>query len=64
MSGDEAQFKITCAKCGCDNVYIDDSRGWSEETGPWGSIDLICRGCGNDQDVDDLRRALDKRNDE
>ena len=41
------QFKVTCAKCGSDNVVLDDSLGYSDYTGRWGSVDLMCKSCPN-----------------
>lgn len=38
-------FKVTC-KCGSTNVEIDNSLGYSETSGAWGSIDLCCLDCG------------------
>lgn len=39
-------FTVIC-KCGSKNVYTEDSRGWSETSGGWGSLDLVCDDCGN-----------------
>lgn len=44
-------FKITCKKCGSENVQVCDDRGWSDYTGTWGSIDLMCKDCPNMLDI-------------
>ena len=37
-------FEVKC-KCGSTNIEIEDSRGYSEISGPWGSIELHCVDC-------------------
>ncbi len=61
---DHPGFEIVCKKCGSKNIHVKDSRGWSEETGAYGSIDLRCRDCGNEQDIEDLAKLLNENNDE
>ncbi len=40
-------FTVICDKCGGKDVFMRDGRRCgSEETGAWGSLELICRGCG------------------
>ena len=39
-------FTITCGKCGSQSVRIKNDMGWSEESGSFGSIDLLCDECG------------------
>lgn len=39
-------FTITCEKCQSTDVYVDNTMGWSEGSGSWGSIDLTCATCG------------------
>ena len=41
------EFEVKCKKCGSTNVDLDNSMGWSEESGGWGSLDLMCQDCGN-----------------
>jgi len=40
-------FKIMCDKCKDYNVYVDNSMGFSDLSGSWGSVDLICNDCDN-----------------
>lgn len=41
-------FEITCGKCGGKKVYIENSMGWSELSGGWGDVRLICLECENE----------------
>ncbi len=43
-------FEIKC-KCGSTRVAVDNSLGFSETSGQWGSIDLICCLCGHETSV-------------
>ena len=45
------KFTVTCDKCGGTNLEIDDSRGYSETSGSWGSIDITCLDCGNSEEI-------------
>lgn len=38
-------FHIICI-CGRDRVYVENSCGHSAESGGWGSVELVCAGCG------------------
>lgn len=38
-------FVITCQKCGSTDVYVENSLGFSSESGQWGSVDLVCANC-------------------
>lgn len=40
-------FTVTCNECGSDEVYVDNTVGFSSISGMWGSVDLICANCGN-----------------
>jgi hypothetical protein len=40
-------FSVQCDKCGSKLVELDNSMGWSEMSGGWGSIDFVCAECGN-----------------
>jgi len=40
-------FAIRCTKCNGERVVFDNTLGWSEGSGAWGSIDLICLDCEN-----------------
>lgn len=37
-------FKVTC-ECGSKNIELDNSLGYSPESGRWGSIDIHCLDC-------------------
>ncbi len=39
-------FECVC-ECGSKNVVIKDNTGCSGYTGMYGSVDLVCRECGN-----------------
>jgi hypothetical protein len=38
-------FTIICDKCGSKDCYIDNSLGFSETSGGWGSVDIVCNDC-------------------
>lgn len=38
-------FTITCDQCGSAAITIENSLGFSAESGGWGSIDLVCDTC-------------------
>ena len=38
-------FSIKCNKCNSNQITINNSLGYSSESGMWGSIDLICSKC-------------------
>jgi hypothetical protein len=40
-------FGVSCKKCGSAKVMLDNSLGFSELSGSWGSIDLFCLDCEN-----------------
>lgn len=44
-------FTVTCKACGCTRITVEDSRGWSELSGAWGSVDWKCLGCGFSQEI-------------
>lgn len=39
-------FSVACLQCGSDKVILDNSMGFSVESGGWGSIDFECQECG------------------
>jgi hypothetical protein len=41
-------FEIKCLECGSTNVYIDSDVGYSETSGNWGGVQLICAYCGKE----------------
>jgi len=38
-------FTITCDKCGSQRVEVENSLGFSPQSGGWGSVDLHCLDC-------------------
>jgi ssDNA-binding Zn-finger/Zn-ribbon topoisomerase 1 len=40
-------FTITCDNCQSTRVRLDDNRGYSPDSGAWGSVDLVCLDCPN-----------------
>lgn len=40
-------FTITCQTCGSTDVVVENTLGWSSQSGAWGSIDLSCNDCTN-----------------
>jgi ribosomal protein S27E len=40
-------FTVTCNNCGSTLIELDDSLGFSAQSGGWGSIDIECLNCGN-----------------
>lgn len=44
-------FTVTCDECGSQNVVLDNSLGFSEMSGAWGSVDLKCQDCGNETEI-------------
>lgn len=46
-------FTIICKKCKSINVELIDSRGYSDESGTWGSVDFTCVDCGSQEEIID-----------
>lgn len=44
-------FTVTCNKCGGTNTRLENSMGYSPESGGWGSIDFVCNDCGNQTEI-------------
>lgn len=44
-------FKVTCQKCQSDNINLDNTMGYSDMSGSWGSIDFVCLDCGNRTEI-------------
>lgn len=40
-------FKITCLKCGCEDIKFNNTMGFSGQSGSWGSFDMNCTNCRN-----------------
>lgn len=40
-----AGFTLSCDSCGSTAVIQESDMGYSEESGPWGSVDLVCMNC-------------------
>lgn len=38
-------FIIICENCGSIKIRLDNSLGWSPESGGWGSVDIVCSAC-------------------
>jgi hypothetical protein len=38
-------FKVQCQQCGSTRVRLDNSIGYSDVSGPFGSMDLVCLDC-------------------
>lgn len=56
MTEDEAKnthpgFTIVCDKCGSKIVIVDNSLGFSAQSGSWGSVDLECLTCGANTEI-------------
>lgn len=48
---DKMGFIIRCIKCGSDQIVIDNTLGYSPESGAWGSIDLKCNKCSHQAEI-------------
>lgn len=44
-------FTVTCNACNSANVHLDNSMGFSETSGSWGSIDFKCQDCGASTEI-------------
>ena len=44
-------FEIKCLECGSTNVYIDSDVGYSETSGTWGGVQLICVDCEKETEI-------------
>lgn len=42
------EFSVVCKMCDSENVSMDNSMGFSAQSGAWGSINLVCNDCGNE----------------
>ena len=38
-------FTVSCDACGSKRIELDNSMGFSELSGTWGSIDFVCLDC-------------------
>ena len=45
------KFEVICKKCGSKNIESEDSRGYSELSGGWGELDLVCVDCDNRETI-------------
>lgn len=45
------KFKVICRKCGSERIEMEDSRGYSEESGVWGDVYFLCVDCGEREAV-------------
>lgn len=39
-------FTVFCDNCDSKDIYVENSLGYSPESGQWGSIDFVCANCG------------------
>ncbi|WP_339304341.1 hypothetical protein NST33_17940 [Paenibacillus sp. FSL L8-0435] len=44
-------FMIICNKCESKEVIIDNDIGYSDTSGGWGGIHLVCNRCGNKTEI-------------
>lgn len=44
-------FTIFCTGCGNFDVMVENSLGYSCESGGWGSVDLVCNTCDNRTEI-------------
>jgi hypothetical protein len=44
-------FEIKCLGCGSTNVCIDSDVGYSETSGAWGGVQLICFDCKQETEI-------------
>lgn len=44
-------FSVTCKKCGSSKIETEDSRAYSETSGSWGELELVCVECGNRETI-------------
>lgn len=44
-------FTVQCDKCGSFKVTLENSLGYSPESGGWGSLDFQCLFCGNETEL-------------
>lgn len=46
-------FTIKCDFCGSKHVYLENTLGYSAESGGWGSLTLVCSKCEKRTDIYD-----------
>lgn len=44
-------FTVCCNRCSGFNITLDNSMGFSAESGGWGSIDMICEDCKTSTEI-------------
>ena len=44
-------FEVKCLKCQSTNVILENDIAFSEASGQWGHVTLICQDCGNATDI-------------
>jgi len=49
--GTHPGFQIICEACDSGLVIVSNELGWSESSGVFGSIDLVCLTCGQSIDI-------------
>jgi hypothetical protein len=45
-------FKLACKLCGSENIEKVDSRGYSDISGDWGKLEIVCVDCNNREEID------------
>jgi hypothetical protein len=40
-------FSVTCDNCNGTKIVLEDTRGYSFESGAWGDVSIICQTCKN-----------------
>jgi len=45
------KFTVVCDVCGSTNIRLDNSMGYSDMSGSWGSIDFVCDDCSNKTEI-------------
>ena len=51
LSDTHRGFVITCDRCGSRNVGVYSNVGYSEVSGGWGEVGLLCKSCGADTEI-------------
>ncbi len=44
-------FTVICNKCSSNNVYFENTLGFSELSGGWGELSFICSDCESSVDI-------------
>jgi hypothetical protein len=44
-------FAVVCHQCRSRSVYVENTLGYSDASGMWGNVTLICANCGHETDL-------------